>query len=378
MQTIMADDQLLHEERLSDELRYTEKRVEPEDGRPARRCELWLDGEEKHVAYLTLVSFRQRLGAVALDAEGFASVATVPAHRRKGFMKVFFSKAMARAADRVDALFLYGIDRFYPKYGFATCYTASQIHLTVRNGLRASPGGAAGAIRKMTGEDYPGMCDLYNQAHGNRSWTHERDPAIYPGPVAATDWNAGESGWVLEQERDMLGYYTATETTLGTARPLRVTEICAASAADAETLIAHVVAAALARRQEKVSFVEPPDSTVGRTLKRLGCDVVLSFSADGSGMGKIMNRGSLVRAMQPEFERRAGGASDEAISALAEGRLYPVDTDLMPLLTGHHSWRDAADQGQTPPPEYEAEVRAWFPGPSDLLPIAFTHHRDCY
>jgi hypothetical protein len=56
----------------------------------------------------------------------------------------------------------------------------------------------------------------------------------------------------------------------------------------------------------------------------------------------------------------------------------PDNGMLLQLLTGFRSWRDAADVGFAFPREYEAACRAWFPGWSESLPTAFTHHSDRY
>jgi hypothetical protein len=283
-------------------------------------------------------------------------------------------RAIERASERVDALFLYGIQQLYPKFGFVSCFCECEMKIDVRDAERAK---AAPGIRLLTHEDMEAFCALYNREHAQRSWTVVRQATGHHGWVRATDWNPGESTFGFERGGELQGYAVITAERFGEPEPLRASEIVATSAAAAEALVAELGRRAVERRQASIVVCEPFDSTVGRALRRLGATATLESAADGGGMGVICRRRALVERLRPELERRAGCDQPEAVEALAGGGLYP-DGMLLRLLLGSHSWRDALDLGH-PLPEGRADLaRAWFPGSGPVLPLPYTHPADRY
>ncbi len=285
-------------------------------------------------------------------------------------------RAIERACERgVDALFLDGIEKLYPKFGFASCICEGDIQLELRDAERARP---SSGVRELCSDDAEAALRLYNGEHATRPWTLVRETAHWTGPLPATDWNPGQSGVAVERDGGLDGYAFLSEQSYGAVRELRVVEICAATAEAADGLIACAAQRALARRQQRIVFLEPPASTAGRALRRLGGRVRQRAPADGDGMGRINRRGPLVERLRPELARRAGRDDAEAVEALAAGRLYPDDRVLLPLLLGSRSWRDAADLGHDPPEKLEDLARAWFPGFGPELPVPYLHSADRY
>ena len=179
-------EELIHEECLEGGLRYTEKWVDSDGKRPYRYCELWKDGVEEHVAHLQLVPFKQRMGCVATPAEGYASVATPPTYRRQGYATSLFSAALERAAKRVHVVYLYGVRRLYPKFGFIGCIVDNRMRLAVRDGEAAGrPSGIR--VRRMEERDFAAMAELYNREHATRPWTHVRATASLRRPRQAQE-----------------------------------------------------------------------------------------------------------------------------------------------------------------------------------------------
>ena len=371
----MSEPELLFEQSLEGGLRYTEKRERAEHGKPVRRCALWHEFEDEPVSDLQLLEYRQRFGAVDVPVEGFGGVATRPKHRRRGYVDRLMRRAIERAGERVDALFLYGIENLYPKFGFVSCFCECEIELELRDAERARP---SSELRELRADDVGAALRLYNREHATRPWTIVRQAAHWSGPQTATDWNAGESGVAVGRNGRLDGYAFLSDQSYGSVRELRVVEICAATAEAADGLVACAAERALARRQQRIVFLEPPDSTAGRALRRLGARVKLLTAADGEGMGRINRRASLVERLRPELARRAGRDDAKAVEALAAGRLYPDDRVLLPLLLGSHSWRDAADLGNPPPEKLEELARAWFTGHGPELSVPYTHRADRY
>jgi hypothetical protein len=205
-----------------------------------------------------------------------------------------------------------------------------------------------------------------------------REPATYRGPARQEEWSPGEECVVVERDGDTLGYTVYSTARFGAPRAPTVVEICAAGPETAFGLIGHVIQRAAASHHQSVTFHEPPDSTAGRALRRTGCEIVTKAAADSFGMGLIVNRRPFLEALRPELARRAGADHAEAFAALADGRIYQDSSTLLPLVTGFHSWRDAADTGRALPAGYEDACRAWFAGAGDVVPVAYAHVCDRY
>ncbi|MBD3239155.1 MAG: GNAT family N-acetyltransferase [Chitinivibrionales bacterium] len=370
-------DEILYEESLDKGMRYTEKWSHQPGRRPRRLCELWLDGVEGHIAYLGLVSFNQRFGAIAVPSEGFAGVATPPQHRRKGYLGVLFRKAVARAAQRVDVAFLYGVQGLYAKYGFTGCYTDCRLRIAVRDAEHA-PSVEGLTVRPMKPSDHAAMVTLFNEEHKVRPWSHERHAETYPGPRMVEDWDRGEIGLVAESDGRLLGYAVVPGPRLGVLPPPTVAEICCSSSEAAAVLVRRIARRANENRQETLTFLEPPDSTAGRFIRRLGCETSVRTNPDGDGMGLVLNRADLVRILTPELDRRAASPHPELADRLAAGTLIPDNKLLLRLLLGYYSWHDAGDLGALSGGRNTETLRAWFPGHCGSLAVGFTHSIDRY
>ena len=94
------------EEAISAELRYTEEKRRTEPGLPVRDCSLWQAGVDRPVSDLNLMSFRQRFGAVSIPAEGIGGVETLPAFRRRGYVRMVLERAIAGVATRAPIVFV--------------------------------------------------------------------------------------------------------------------------------------------------------------------------------------------------------------------------------------------------------------------------------
>ncbi len=370
-------EQITHEEHLGEGLRYTEKWIADEGKRPRRYYELWKEGVEGHIAHLELVPFEQRMGCVSTPAEGYASVVTAPLHRRKGYTTRLFTVALERAAKRVDVVYLYGVRRLYPKFGFTGCLVDNRMRLAVRDGeVAVRPTGIE--LRRMEERDFAPMSELYNREHAVRPWTHVRVTTSIRGPRKAQEWDAGEVGLVAERDGHVAGYAIVPGLRYGVLPPAIVTEICADTTEVAGALIHEIAVRAIEYRQETIAFLEPPDSTIGRALRRLGAELIQRTVPDGDGMGKILNRARLVRALEPELSRRGGVDTSLLTEELADARICPNDGLMLQLLTGAYSWRDAEDEGIRVPERYVELFRTCFPGACDRLPVAHTHAGDRY
>ena len=375
------------EETLASGLKYTEETGRTARSLPIRECSLWQAGVDEPISDLTILSFRQRFGAVAIPAEGIAGVETQPAFRRQGHVRALLTRAIQGISSRVPVVFLSGIDFLYEKFGFVNCLAESHLSLRVRDVERETnhiPTSSAQGVRKFSADDLPAMISLYNQVHMHRPWTHERH-AGWNRLNDTQTWHPPSTGIILEREDRIAGYAIFEEPQFGHGpHSLVIDELTAKDTAAAQALLIDIAARSWEMRFSKFLVREPLDSAVGRTAQRLGCTQNKFFPPGGGMMGAILDRQQLLQMLEPELKRRLGhselNASHQAtFDALYSGNIIPDNRILLRLLTGHWSTSDASAFGINLPEQYAQVLDAWFPGGGTrLLPQPYSHHLDHY
>jgi predicted GNAT family N-acyltransferase len=370
------------------DIRYTEVVGEELRTLPVRRCRLRTDGDEP-VAELELLSFRQRVGATAVAMEGIGGVETQPDQRRRGHVSRLLRQALAGAAQRVHvAVISDAIEELYEKFGFVTAAPQGQLVVAVRNVERPTGADLATAepgVRSATPADLSAMIRLYNTAHAERPWTHERH-AGWNRLTPQTTWRPGSETLVLEANDGVMGYAVVEGRAFGSNyRVLAVDELVAQDADGAGRLLTAVAQRAWRLRLSEFTVREPADSVVGRVARHMGCTYQQTYPPSGGTMAAILNRPGLLREVEPELRRRAGGLRhnadhDVAFAALLRGDLILDNRPLIRLLLGYWSAEDAlADDVPVSAPPYWDLCEAWFPGGgTPTLPMPYVHHLDRY
>lgn len=372
-----------HESRVG----YTEVADQEVRSLRVRYCRLQNDGDEP-VAELEALSFQLRFGAVAVAAEGIGGVETQPEFRRQGHMSRLLRQALAGMAQRVDVAFVSdGIEGVYEKFGFVGAVAEGHLVIPVRNVERAAGddlGTAVPGVRSGSSADLPAMVRLYNTAHAQRPWTHERH-AGWNRLIPQATWKPGSQTLVLGTRSAAVGYAVLEGRAFGDPLgSLTVDELVAEDAAAACRLLVAIARLCWQRRLSAFTVREPADSPVGRVARHMGCTYQQRFPPSGGMMAAILNRSALVRKLEPELRRRAARQQadevcDTAFAALRRGDLLPDDKVLIRLLLGHWSTDDAYVHGVSIPERYRELCTAWFPGggtPSLLTPYA--HRLDRY
>ncbi|MFF8381583.1 GNAT family N-acetyltransferase [Streptomyces sp. NPDC015661] len=368
-------------------VRYTEVADQDVRSLRTRLCRLRTDAGAP-VAELEAVSFRVRFGAVAVAAEGIGGVQTEPEFRRRGHMGRLLRQALAGMAQRVDVAFVSdGVEGVYEKFGFVGAVAEGALVVPVRNVERATgndPAAAVPGVRSGSAADLPAMVRLYNTAHAQRPWTHERHVG-WNRLVPQATWKPGSQTLVLRSHDALAGYAVLEGRAYGD--PLGsvvVDELVAEHAAAAALLLAALARLCWQRRLSEFTVREPADSLVGRVARHMGCTEQRGFRSSGGMMAAVLNRSALVRRLEPELRRRAAGQRpdqgyDTALAALRRGGLFPDDTALVRLLLGQWSTGDADAAGVALPDRYLDLCAAWFPGGgTPSLPTPYAHRLDRY
>ena len=371
------------EETWEDGLRYTEEWGEPKRSLPRRRCALWSGDHAAPVSKLTLLTLDLRFGAVALPVEGYEAVSTPPEHRRRGYMARLLRRSFASARQRVSVVCLFGIDDFYPRFGFATCVADCELRVHLDNAHRLAPV-VDGAVRAGGPAALPAMRALYNQVHATRPWTIARGPSWDRVPQVG-EWEPGSEVHLAERGGTLQGYLVLRAYLFGW-RPQRfaLREIVARDSASAGVLLAYALQRAHQLNYDRIVVHDPPDAPVARVAQTVGCEVVHRYSAAGGGMARILDRGRFVDGIAPELARRARAAgvtestAAPVLAALRTGALVPDDCDLLRLVVGYRRFDEVADQRRGGDAPARAVAAAWFPGGGGVLPVPFAHHLDHY
>jgi predicted GNAT family N-acyltransferase len=384
----MAEVYLVDEE-LEPGLRYTE-----EFSRTVRSFSmgdylLWTVEGKEYIGGLNVIFFRQRIGGVAVPSAGIGGVETVPAYRRQGYARKLVTRALESIRQRVPVVYLSdAIAGLYERYGFVNCLAESCLEIDVRD-VERSGRGTTTPVQRFLKADLPPatlaeLIALYNRVHALRSWTHERQ-ATWNQLHETELWQPGSEVLVVECEGRLVGYAILGEQLYGrTPSGLVVDELAARDVAAAHALLAKIAARCWDLRLASFQVREPADSAAGQAARQVGCAVHRTYASGRGWMGAILDRDELLTMLQPELQRRVGGAllkTDRATAfrALVRGDIVPDNGVLLRLLTGHWSWADAVALGLEVPSQLERLCTLWFPGGgTSHLPLPHRHVLDSY
>lgn len=374
----------LVDEAWDDGLRYTEEWVAPKRSFPSRRCALWAGDGERPVSALVLLSMAVRFGALALPVEGYAAVSTPPEHRRRGYVDRLLRRSLRSAAQRVNVVCLYGIEDFYPRYGFVTCQRGTEWRVSLYDTRRLPPV-PEGALRTGSLSDLPAMRRLYNDVHGARPWTVAR-AADWDRIPRTGDWRPGAEICLAGRGDFLTGYAVIREQPFGWRHDhLLLNEVVARDLPTARMLLAEAARRARRLDYQRIVFHEPGDSTVARVARAIGCEAVYRHYAAAGGMAALLDRGQFVDEMRPELARRAAAARvTEAaqlptLAALRSGVLLPDHGDLLQLAFGYERFDHVPEERRGGDPDLRHVAQAWFPGGgTTVLAEPFGHLLDDY
>ncbi len=273
---------------------------------------LW-DGDGKPVSHVRICHRVMRLGAAMLRVGGIGDVCTDPFLRKRGTMRRVFGDVLQVFRDEPYELsLLWGIPRFYDKFGFTVALKGNSIQMP-----RAQVERFASAWRgRMRKDDAGAVRRLFAADLKTRDGAMERpDPKWIdrakrddPTRVVGDDKVRAYYRYRIEDDAIMLN-----EVSLG-ARPTREA---------IEAVLADMVRVAKKHEKPNLRF----DLSLGHPIARFcmadGCSIRAYTGHRGGGMGRIGNLETLCERMQPEWERLL------AASILAKWRgTLRLDTDM--------------------------------------------------
>ena len=297
--------------------------------------EVRLEADGKDLSCTFIFPYLMRIGEAVVRMDGIGGVATGEEYRYRGYSRRVMEAAveLMRGGDAALAT-LYGIQDFYPKFGFATCGPEYTVILPPDDrdaSVAALPEGWA--FRPFAPEDLPAVMDIYDantrRATGaivrhavadeaslvnanaaalkvsGRAW--ETLPQLAAGPdndacrvlldasgeLVAYAWIGRSGWWVQSRERH------APES-------FHLGEVMAKDpvAADAVITAARMWASEAAGDTRQIEFVTPPESPVAHAAAYQGGIFVGRHTREGEFMARVLDLGRFFQQMQPELSAR--------------------------------------------------------------------------
>jgi len=312
------------------------KRVPREQWRLSRT--VWLpDGAP--VAHARIADRTMRLGSVMLRVGGIGDVCTHPFRRKAGLMRQLFGHLVAfLREERYDLSLLWGIPRFYDKFGFIVALTAdwfqvgraqvSRFHGPFQ-GRRAKPGDAA-SVRRLFQDDLAtrtGAMERRGDVWLLRALREKWCRVIEDGRGRAVAYYRGEP-----REDDA---FCLSEVSLGRTP----------SESAIRSVMADVAKVAKACEKPKLRFELPTDHPLGEFCFADGCETHRACGHRGGGMVRITNLETLCQRMAPEWERLL--ADSPAVGWAGRFRLQ-TDMGTVDLAIARGRVRPEPPSGQAP------------------------------
>ena len=276
---------------------YAEPRVE-RDGGTGWKVEILHRG--RSVSRLWITDRRMRIGSAVVRVGGIAGVGTDPAHRRRGLALRVLQRSLQLMADEgYESSFLFGIEDFYHRAGFATCMPEHGLSLAAADARRAlSPL----KTRPMRTGDLAAVRRLYGAANAGRTASVVRDRKWQGFPMGSGFGVAGAARVVHHDgaPQRVLGYFLYDDE----SDRSRLAEVAGQGAEVNGAILRFLARRALALRLGRVSASVPVDHPFALYGRGFGARDETVYPRNAGPMGRIIDLPGFISAMVPEWERR--------------------------------------------------------------------------
>jgi predicted acetyltransferase len=277
-------------------------------GRRHKR-ELLID--EQVVSWLWVIDYQMRIGAAQVRMAGIGGVNTNHEHRMKGYMRTLFEDTVRYMIDQgYDVSMLFGIDRFYTKFGYASCLPSHKQTVQTRDAEEACKeqyGDQTYTLSALEPQDMDAVLALYNRNNAARMGTIVRYREYFEKFSKGTWWGVPPEGLVIKDQTDqvLLAYAVLDKTD----RAVNVIEIECSDDALFSSMMAAFAERAIDKRCGHITFYQPRDHAFAEYAQRFGCKWEIECPKDGGGMMRILNLKSTFDKVRPELERRIAAAA---------------------------------------------------------------------
>ena len=286
------------------------------------RCiEVLADGQL--VSQLQIIPLSMHVGIATVRVAGISDVRTEEAQRKRGYARHLLEAAVQHMRQSTAALsFLYGIDEFYPKFGYTTI--GPMYHLRITAMAYRPPLPEGWRMRSLRRRDLPAIKRIYalNTANSVGAAVRTARSPVWTQLIATAAPNSADTCRVIADEHDAVVAYAWRGAGLGYVRDfegyeprsLVLGEVMASSPQSADAILGLCCAWAAeetARREQPVCWVysnQPPWSIISTAAMYHENWLDTQSFRSGGMMARTLSAGRLLSALQPELERRLHAA----------------------------------------------------------------------
>lgn len=280
------------------------------DVRSAKGWKVEIVKDECSIARLWIADRQMRIGPCPVLTAGIAGVGTDPEYRGQGLARrVLEASLELMQREGYDASMLFGIQDFYHKFGFATCFPERQLSLDTRDAERAEK---QLAIRSMRPDDLPHITRLYNRDNAERTGSVVRD-STWRGFAMGSDFGVETDTKVVLNVQGRIGGYVVCDKTLDRCR---AAEVGGRTEAVFSTILHFLARRSVQLRREEISLALPIDHLFARYCQSYGCRGQTRFIRNAGPKGRITQLQPFLDKILPVLAERWGQQNRERALAL--------------------------------------------------------------
>lgn len=265
--------------------------------------------EGRSISRLWIVDVRMRIGSGVVQVGGIAGVGTDRKYRNQGLARRVLEASLSlMRRERYDASFLFGIQDFYHKFGFATCMPEHNLRLETRDAERAPRKMRMRPYRKA---DLGAIARLYNRQNATRTGAVVRDPRTWKGVEMGSGFGVDAGVQVVVDGGNQVRGYVVYDAVKDRCR---AAEVGGQGEAVFNTLLGFLARRAVELRREEVSLSIPPDHPLALHCRQFGCRVDTQYPRHAGPMGRIVAFTAFMQKLLPELNRRWEGSEPLGIA----------------------------------------------------------------
>lgn len=259
--------------------------------------------DQRSVARLWIVDRIMRVGDQRVRVGGIAGVGTDRAYRKRGLASQVLGNALELMRDEgYDLSFLFGIQDFYHRFGFATCMAERRFSLDTRDAERVKGAPSMRLFRPGAkgGSEIRQIRQMYNRLNRVRTASIVRERGWNCFPMAS-GFGVDPKVYVWDQGAGRIGAYAVCDAR---ADRCRAAEVGAESSAGMAAIIRLLARRAVSLRRERIQVCMPIDSEFAIHCRGLGLVDETRYERNAGPMARIINLQSTMTKLQPLWAQR--------------------------------------------------------------------------
>jgi predicted acetyltransferase len=274
-------------------------RVDADAGRS--KLTLVVDGVD--ASWATVIDFEQQIGCAVIRMGGIAGVGTRDDQRFKGYSRRVLESCLRwmRGAGYHTTM-LYGIQGFYPKFGYAKAFPGVWFSVTVRTAEEAAPAADFSLVPFVADRHLRSVLKMYHANNAGRTGVTRRSLRTWPPFRKGLSWNSTTRVEVFENAAGKAAGYLVFDGKHCTAN---VIEVGFVRPAVFPAILRRAAEFAWEQRLESVHFHLPEDHPFSGYCAAFGMSKQVTWSRDGGGMIRMIDCVGALEAVRDELSVRA-------------------------------------------------------------------------